>query len=61
MNCVNCKNWGLKSVQGSAQQDQAMSRMGYKNCLADTSNLGAGRFVHGTQIKCDKFKEEVKK
>ena len=60
MTCSNCKNWGLKSAQGSAQHDQAMSRMGYKNCLVDKSSLGAGRFVHGQQQKCDKFEEDVK-
>ena len=60
MTCSNCKNWGIRSTQGSAQHDQAMSRMGYKNCLADKSSLGAARFVGGWTPKCEKFEEDVK-
>lgn len=53
--CKTCKHWQTIPVQGNERSEPAMIKMGYRNCEADKSVVGSGRYLHGEAKGCDKW------
>lgn len=60
MTCSTCKHWQTIPVQGNERSEPAMIKLGYRNCLADKSNVRAVRYWHGEAKGCDKYERGEK-
>jgi len=44
--CETCKHWQTIPTHGSDRGDEAMAKLGYKNCAGIKDEFSFARFVH---------------